>query len=424
MARLKQALQLRQLAQRLAASDETAASHPALVFSALAKLQKARPRLIAGLRSQWGEQTVKRLQHPKLMLWKTLATPNQASTETNNTLLQAIQDTEAWKQSQASQQQRDAQLARQPWNHRARLEKAGRLIQQLDQQLHEHNRAKLFFWHHYDALGFLPRSWRHILEALRRRGWIVVVSSSDLNHASQQQLEQAGCIISERKNLGLCLGAYRDFCCLLNEHKYLCNQVQTLVLCNDSTLPIGGHEPFCNDVDSIANNLRNDSGQMAGLTDSVQTNAYHIQTYFLAINACLLQDDCWPQFWEMLNPYGDKDDLIQRGEVGLSQWLLKQGITINSRYSLASILLSQDGANPELNDLDLRQPKEVNTTLMCWKALLKAGFPLIKKQLLLDPPHFLPRAIPMSELSQHLNEKDQHLRNDLEQLMKSRFFKL
>ena len=242
--------------------------------------------------------------------------------------------------------------------------------------------------------------------------------------ASQQQLEQTGCIITKRKNLGLCLGAYRDFCCLLNEHKHLCNQVQTLALCNDSTLPIGGHEPFCNDVDSIANNLRTDSSQMEGLTDSVQTTSYHIQTYFLAINACLLQDDCWPEFWEMLNPYGDKDDLIQRGEVGLSQWLLKQGVSINARYSLASILLNQPSANSELNDLDLRQPKEVNTTLMCWKALLKAGFPLIKKQLLLDPPHFLPRAIPMSELSQHLSAKDQKLRSDLEQLMKSRFFKL
>ena len=424
MARLEQALQLRQLAQRLAASDETAASHPALVYGALARLQKARPRLIAGLRSQWGKQTVKRWQHPKLILWKTLATPNQVSTKTSNTLLQAIQQTEAWKQSQASQQQRDARLTQQPWNHRARLDKADRLIQQLDQQLSELNGAKLFFWHHYDALGFLPSSWQLILETLRKRGWIVVVSSSGLNQASQQQLEQTGCIITKRKNLGLCLGAYRDFCCLLNEHKHLCNQVQTLALCNDSTLPIGGHEPFCNDVDSIANNLRTDSSQMEGLTDSVQTTSYHIQTYFLAINACLLQDDCWPEFWEMLNPYGDKDDLIQRGEVGLSQWLLKQGVSINARYSLASILLNQPSANSELNDLDLRQPKEVNTTLMCWKALLKAGFPLIKKQLLLDPPHFLPRAIPMSELSQHLSAKDQKLRSDLEQLMKSRFFKL
>ena len=123
------------------------------------------------------------------------------------------------------------------------------------------------------------------------------------------------------------------------------------------------------------------------------------------------------------NPYGEKDDLIQRGEIGLSQWLLKRGVQINARYSLVSILLSKTGAYPELKELDLRQPKEVNVTLMCWKALLRAGFPLIKKQLLFDPPHFLPRAMPISELSEHLSKDDEHLNNDLEQLLKSKFLK-
>ena len=425
MARLEQALQLRKLAQRLATSDEAIASHPQLVFGALVKLQKARPGLIAALSSSgWGDQTIKRLKHPKLTLWRTLARPGQVKHETINKLLRDIQETAAWKEIQTSKKQRDERLAAEPWNHHARLKKADQLIERLEQKLSEHSKVKLFFWHHYDSLGFLPRSWLNVLQTLRRRDWVVIVSSSGLNIDSQQQLEGAGCIISERKNIGMCLGAYRDFCCLLNEHKHLRNQIQNLVLCNDSTLPVGGDEPFCNQIESVNSNLQTDTAQMTGMTDSIQTTTYHIQSYFLSINSCLLQQHCWLQFWERFNPYGDKDDLIQRGEVGLSQWLLKQGITIKAHYSLVSILLGKPGANPELKDLDLRQPKELNVTLMCWKALLEAGFPLIKKQLLLDPPHFLPRAIPMSELSEHLSDKDEHLSNDLEQLLKSRFLKV
>ena len=423
MAPLEQALQLRKLAQRLATSDEAIASHPQLVFGALVKLKKARPGLIAALSSGWGDQTIKRLEHPKLTLWRTLARPGQFKYETTNKLLRDIQETGAWKEIQTAKKLRDERLAAEPWNHHARLKKADRLITRLEQKLSEHSKVKLFFWHHYDSLGFLPRSWLNVLQTLRRRDWVVIVSSSGLNIDSQQQLERAGCIISERKNIGMCLGAYRDFCCLLSEHTHICNLIQNLVLCNDSTLPIGGDEPFCNQVESINTNLRTDAAQMIGMTDSVQTTAYHIQSYFLSINSCLLQKHCWTRFWERFNPYGEKDDLIQRGEIGLSQWLLKQGIHIKARYSLASILLGKTGAYPELKELDLRQPKEVNVTLMCWKALLRAGFPLIKKQLLFDPPHFLPRAIPMSELSEHLSNKDEHLSNDLEQLLKSRFLK-
>lgn len=423
MARLGQSLKLRQLAQQLAASDAAFGSDPMVVFGAMARLQRARPRLIAALRSRWGHQKSLSARHPKLSLWRALAVPDQVSSNNTNSVLSAIQKTEAWKQQETRQLQREQQLVKQAWNHRGRLHDPERLVQQLEQRLLKHNESKIFFWHHYDALGFMPRCWQDILEALNKRGWIVVVSSSGLNHKFQQQLEDSGCIISTRINLGLCLGAYRDFCCLINEQKPLREQIQTLVLCNDSTLPVGGHEPFCTTIDSISNNLQTSSAKMTGMTDSVQTDSYHIQSYFLAINACLLKNECWSRFWETFNPHGDKDDLIQRGEVGLSQWLLRQDISIDAHYSLTSILLHQPGANPELNELDLRQPKEVNPTLMCWKALLAAGFPLVKKQLLLDPPHFLQRAIPMSELSQHLGENDQHLNNDLEQLLKSRFLK-
>ena len=132
MARLKQALQLRKLAKRIATSDEAIASHPQLVFGALVKLKKARPGLIAALSSGWGDQTIKRLKHPKLTLWRTLARPGQVKHDTTNKLLRDIQETEAWKEIQMAKKQRDERLAAEPWNHHARLKKADQLIERLE----------------------------------------------------------------------------------------------------------------------------------------------------------------------------------------------------------------------------------------------------------------------------------------------------
>ena len=60
---------------------------------------------------------------------------------------------------------------------------------------------------------------------------------------------------------------------------------------------------------------------------------------------------------------------------------------------------------------------------MCWGALLKAGCPVIKKQLLLEPPDFLAQTIPMAGLSAHLTADDEALMQDLEHLLQSRFLR-
>ena len=423
MARLEQALQLRQLAQRLAASDETDACHPALVFGALARLQKARPRLIASLRASLGQQASRRSQHPKLQLWQSLATPNQVSSNDLSELLTAIRKTEAWQKACTADARHRSVWSQEPWNHQARLDNAPELLRHLEAAFQPHQAVKLFFWHHFDALGFLPQSWHNVLAALVQQGWVVVVSSSGLAANAEAALLRCGCLISHRQNLGLCLGAYRDFCCLLDGQRHLRDRIQTLVLCNDSTLPLGGSKPFCLQTESIHQRLKSSEAKLMGLTDSVQTRAYHIQTYFLALNSDLLSHSIWTDFWNALDPRGHKDDLIQRGEVGLSQWLLRNNIAIEAVYSLTSILLNSATVNQALKQLDLRQPEQINTTLMCWNALLNAGCPVIKKQLLLEPPDCLPQTIPLAELRAHLTAADEALIQDLAHLLQSRFIR-
>ncbi len=421
MANLELALQLRHLALTMAGSKPGESIRPKLVYAALQRLRRARPLLRTGLRLVLSQKILKQIQKPKLKLWTLLAQPDSANCESLRDLLTSLSRTEAWKQALDTQRTQDQKLILEPWNYRARLNNIDTFMENLKAEVEQQTEANIFFWHHFDRLGYVPLCWKSLLLKLRSEGWIVVISSSGILELEQQYLEKAGCLISQRQNLGLCLGAYRDFCCLLNAQRKLRDQIKTLVLCNDSTLPLGGAEPMSLQVEKMRLKINHNNPKMIGLTDSVQTRLYHIQSYFLMINSPLLQNSCWGTFWGKLKLKENKDDIIQEGEVGLTQWLLQHNISLDTSYSLTSVLLNGGDARTELEQLDLRKPDEVNLTLMCWKALLRAGFPLIKKQLLLDPPYFLPRPVPMSELFEYLGATDVELIEDLAQLMRSRF---
>jgi hypothetical protein len=172
---------------------------------------------------------------------------------------------------------------------------------------------------------------------------------------------------------------------------------------------------------ALSRNSLSGEPQLSGLTDSVETGQYHLQSYCLAANQSLLRHRCWDEFWSSFDVRKTKEELIQDGEIGLSQWLLKQEIALQPAFSLTSMLLRTPEVRKELTTHDLQRPRDINLTLMAWKSLIKQGFPLVKKHVLLDPPPTLSGVVPMSELSDHLGAKDDLLKQDLEQLLKSRF---
>ena len=423
MARLEQALQLRQLAQRLVASNPDQGLDTSVVFASMTKLLRSRPRIVASLRQGLVCRTARKINHSKLNLWAALAKPAQASARQFSDLLSTVQQTAAWTQACDAALHHQESLAQQPWNYQARLQNVAQVLNNLRGRLQQSGGHRIFFWHHFDALGYVPISWREVLQALNQQGWVVVVSSSTLSDEANQQLEACGCIVSWRDNQGLCLGAYKDFCCLISENPDLRNPLQSLVLCNDSTLPVGGPEPFYREMKRLTSNGTEQAPELTGLTDSIETDAYHLQTYCIAANHALLTDPSWEQFWQQFNPFGSKDDLIQRGEIGLSQWLIKHDVSLQPSYSLTAMLLNSADLRSELDCHGLDHPNSINPTLMGWKTLLKQGFPLIKKHLLFDPPKVLSGPIPLSELADQLNTSNKQLEQDLKRLLQSRFLK-
>ena len=379
MARLEEALQLRRLSDRLSACSQPPAS-PRHIMGALRRLGAGRPRLLKGLRL--GRRLGLRLggQHPKLRLWSAVAGDPTSTRHEAAVLLDALQATEAWRQAGEALAMEQQQRLTVRWNHRGRLKDPEALLQALEARRPQ----RLAIWHHYDRRGLLPQSWLQALQAIQQAGWTVVVSSSGLTDDATASLQASDALICRRHNLGLCLGAYRDLCCLLQERPALHQGLTHLLLANDSTLPIGGGSALATCLAAMAADNRNDLPRLLGMTDSIERDRYHLQSYWLLANGALLTSPVWEHFWRGFALDGDKDALIDNGEIGLSQALLSADVELRARHGLIAMLLDGEQISHRLNRFDVREPRDINLSLHGWQDLLDAGCPLLKKQVLFN----------------------------------------
>ena len=415
MARLEEALQLRRLSDRLSACSQPAAS-PRQIIRVLRRLEAGRPRLLKVLRLSrrmglhlWGH-------HPKLRLWSAVAGYPTSTRHEAVVLLDALRATEAWRQASKALAMEQQQRLTVRWNHRGRLKEPEALLQALEARRPQ----RLAIWHHYDRRGLLPQSWLQALQAIQQTGWTVVVSSSGLTDDATSSLLSSDALICRRHNLGLCLGAYRDLCCLLQERPALHQGLKHLLLANDSTLPIGGGSALATCLAAMAAENRNDLPRLLGMTDSIERDRYHLQSYWLLANGALLTSPAWGHFWRGFALDGDKDALIDNGEIGLSQALLSADVELRARHGLIAMLLEREQISHSLNRFEVREPRDINLSLHGWQDLLNAGCPLLKKQVLFNLRLYPQVPIPMTELNPHLNHADQALRKDLQMLLQTR----
>ena len=416
MARLEEALQLRCLSDRLSACSQPPAS-PRHIMGALRRLGAGRPRLLKGLRLSrrlglhlWG-------QHPKLRLWSAVAGYPTCTRHEAAALLDALQATEAWRQAGEALAMEQQQRLTVRWNHRGRLKDSEALLQALEARQPQ----RLAIWHHYDRRGLLPQSWLQALQAIQQAGWTVVVSSSGLRDDATSSLLASDALICRRHNRGLCLGAYRDLCCLLQERPALHQGLKHLLLANDSTLPIGGGSALATCLTAMAADNRNDLPRLLGMTDSIERDRYHLQSYWLLANGALLTSRVWEDFWRSFALDGDKDALIDNGEIGLSQVLLSANVELRARHGLIAMLLDGEHISQRLNRFKVHEPRDINLSLHGWQDLLDAGCPLLKKQVLFNLGLSSQVPIPLTDLNPYLNHADQALRNDLQKLLQSRY---
>ena len=362
----------------------------------------------------------------KLLLWQVLArscavgSPPLSSPDAPEMLAAAIRSTQAYDDvSVALSRDRNGFMQR------------GMAYNQLRLFLTKCPPQRLLVFHHYDSRGLMPLSWRKALLVLQDAGWQVLLSTSNLDPSISSELQTSGVQIVGRANIGLCLGAYRDLTLLLHSIPVVHRQLKALVLCNDSNLLVQPPEILVDQLEKwtshsdqfVANAaIKEPRPFLAGLTDSAERDCYHLQSFLLHANRALLHHPAWLRFWLKCALDGTKDDLINQGEIGLSQALLAAGVELKPAYPLVHGLLKDPAMVEELQGYGITQPADVNQSLFAWRSLLARGFPLVKKHVLfqLVEHHGQPMAI--AELSRLIPpERCDLLASDIEQLLISRY---
>ncbi len=405
---LARALRLRALAKTIEPISNTRHGNQLIAFRALRNLQGKTTNLLSfkrWIRTRNWKRNNKLLKNLVCIASRKLDT--QTKQKQLSTYRTHLKSTRAWQSS-------EKEINERKWNFRGRVSNVENLISQMIRK----DSQKIFFFHHFDEYGYIPKSWLTCLEKLDQNGWMVIVSSTFLNEKSQEEILERNLLLSKRKNMGLCLGAYKDFILMIKDKGSIANNCNQLILANDSTIPIKGSDAFASCIDDISKRLHTEEALMAGITDSVQCGTYHIQSYLLGVNQALIKNSTWTNFWQELSLTGDKETLIREGELTLSNKLVEAGLTTWARYPLINLLIDQENIEHELGSQGILMPSLCNPTIHAWKSLLNAGCPLIKKQLIFE---IAQQPIPISQIGQWMNDNEYEIRADLEHLLRSRF---
>ena len=245
---------------------------------------------------------------------------------------------------------------------------------------------KLMHFHHFDHAGYLPQLWRELLKSLLGAGFILVVTTcSGFDVDALSFLVEHSILALRRPNRGQCIAAYQATALLCYE--LICQgvNIEQLLLMNDSILPCRAGGVALNSLESLLDLIRDDVPVLAGFTDSFE-NGFHLQSYALAANRCLLADVSWPLFWSSLTTDLPKAELVLAGEVGLSVALRSVGVSLRAVYPLMSDLLQKQSVMSDLDRYAKITIESVNPSLYLAHTLVDAGFPFVKKMALFDMP--------------------------------------
>ncbi len=256
---------------------------------------------------------------------------------------------------------------------------------------------------HFDGQGRVGAHVLHYVTALRDAGVSVVfvTNSGKLTKEAMDALQPVCAGILIRRNIGYDFGAMRE------GFEYLklprANTEMALII-NDSVY--GPLEP----LETLFARIDFNRADMWGATESWQTR-YHLQSYFVAASPRVLSSTAWQTFWSGVRPVRSKTWVVNKYEVGLTQQLLRGGITCAAVWPYAEMVDSVDGAflvkpasdkpvseDPVHNMRRIQAHRirhfavtntPLNPTSDLWRQLIEAGFPFIKRELLRDNPSFI-----------------------------------
>ena len=182
-----------------------------------------------------------------------------------------------------------------------------------------YSRLALFVAYHPNQAP--PASNINYLKALLKNEFrTIYIHNGPLNFGEIELLkpycEQVLC----RQNIGQDFGAWKDgylYC----ESKKLLENVEWLLLCNDSNLFLGGEHgtSFSN---RFENELINENNDLIALSRNYEFKP-HYQSYFLCFHSRLFSSSGFKQFWLNYLPLSHRFHAINNGEMALSRKVIQ-----------------------------------------------------------------------------------------------------
>lgn len=251
---------------------------------------------------------------------------------------------------------------------------------------------------HFDPLGKVEPYVSRYVQAIRSCGFeVVFISASTIPDSDVETLRHLCVDVILRPNVGLDFGSWA-----VGYAQYGHQIEGELLLANDSVYgPIGS-------LDVALQRLRDMRGDVRGMVESFE-HARHIQSWFVLLSPDAHRSVAFRETLEQEFTKFSKQDIIEKGEIGLSKRLRQSGLEAVALFSMAH--RADEGAI-------LRY----NPTHFVWKELIEQyGVPFIKVELLRDNPcsisnlsqwrtalaRHAPELIPMVEM--HLSRSGQRL---------------
>jgi len=206
------------------------------------------------------------------------------------------------------------------------------------------------------------------LRYLAAKGYApVVVSNIPLGDADRASVLNHCHRLIERPNFGYDFGGYRDgILALRNDFECL----ESLVLLNDSCwFPLPGTSDWIEDARAVGVDFAGATSnygmapqpQGAYAFDAWSYRSdnphFHYCSFALHISQRLLRDKGFQRFWTDFSLTNDKLEVVQRGEIGLSQWVMRNGFSHASTLDISRF-------DADLAALEVERIREITQDLV------------------------------------------------------------
>jgi hypothetical protein len=225
------------------------------------------------------------------------------------------------------------------------------------------------------------------LRYLSSRGYApLVISNVRLGHSERARVATHAWTLMERPNFGYDFGAYRDGLLYLEDQL---SRADVVALFNDSVwFPLPGGRDWLADLEVLDADMVGAVPNYCARMPSLEAYAsaewvydpslsgYHYCSFALAFRQRILRDARFSAFWRGFRLTDDKKLTVQRGEVGLSNWVLSRGYDHAPTLDISGLGEAIDGMGERaLIDFvkDLIIPEELELRQLRSKVLTRAG---------------------------------------------------